>query len=107
DAATAKLSPTLSELATRPQLDPRQVQRVYKKLGLSSLADLQQALADGRIRAELGPRLEFHVRQGLSDTPRLLLWEAEKIAGRIEGFLRNIPGVRHAPAARMLTPEPA
>jgi DNA polymerase (family X) len=96
--ASARLSPALAELATRPALDARKVQRIYKKLGISNLADLRRALDEGRIRSSFDSRMEFHVRQGLSDSPRMLLWQADKIARSIEAFLRALPGVRSVSA---------
>ena len=91
---SARLSPELAELATRPALDARKVQRIYKKLGIGKLIELRSALDDGRIRSAFDSRMEFHVRQGLSDGPRMLLWQADKIARSIEAFLTAIPGVR-------------
>ena len=51
-----RLAPELVELATRPALDPKKVARVYKKLGISSLKELQRSLEAGRIGKLLGPR---------------------------------------------------
>jgi DNA polymerase (family 10) len=87
------LPPELVELATRPQLDPKKVLRVYKKLGINSLAALRENLESGKIREVLGGPLEFHVRQGLTDRPRILLVAAELLAGPIETFLRALPKV--------------
>src|SRR4051794_15061654 len=74
DKAISKLSPELLELAARPQLDPKTVQRVYKKLGIKSLAELKERLDSGEIRTALGSRIEYHIRQGLDDRPRMLHW---------------------------------
>jgi DNA polymerase (family 10) len=93
DRAMAKLSPELLELATRPQLDPKQVQRVYKKLGINSLKELTKKLDSGEIRAALGSRIEFHIRHGLDDRPRLLHWSAREVASQFRAFLEGLPGV--------------
>jgi DNA polymerase (family 10) len=93
DRAITKLSPELLELATKPQLDPKQVQRVYKKLGISSLKDLKKRLDSGEIRAVLGSRLEFHIRQGLDDRPRLLHWAARELVRQFQAFLERLPEV--------------
>ena len=53
ESATAKLSPELAELATRPGLDPKKVKQVYKKLGISSVAELKDALEAGEVRSQL------------------------------------------------------
>src|SRR6185295_13571714 len=91
----ARMPVELAELATRPALDPKKVMRVYKKLGINNLADLQNQLDVGEVRRVLGTRLDLHIRQGLDDRPRMLLWSAEKILGPIEERLREIPGVKH------------
>src|SRR5207302_5962953 len=63
----AHLTPELVELATRPGLDPKKINRVYKKLGISSLGELKKSLEAGSIAEVLGPRMEYHVRQGLDE----------------------------------------
>src|SRR4051812_21336246 len=40
DRAMADMSPEIAELASRPRLDAKKVQRVYKKLNIGSLAEL-------------------------------------------------------------------
>src|SRR5262249_39723621 len=40
-----------------------------------------------------GPRMDFHIRQGLDERPRQLLWKVEEIAASIEAFLRSMPSV--------------
>ncbi len=89
----AHLDPGLAELATRPALDPKKVARVYKKLGIGSVAELKKSLEAGTIGQQLGARLEYHVRQGLDERPRSLLYSVENIAEKITHFLRSIPGV--------------
>lgn len=93
EKSVSVLPPELVELATRPQLDPKKVLRAYKKLGINSLAALRENLESGKIREALGGPLEFHVRQGLTDRPRILLVAAELLAGPIEAFLRAVPKV--------------
>jgi DNA polymerase (family X) len=78
DKALGKLEPGLVELATRPGLDPTKVNRIYKRLGIGTLQELKERLDSGEIREVLGARLDFHVRQGLDERPRMLLWAAEK-----------------------------
>lgn len=93
EKSVSVLPPELVELATRPALDPKKVLRVYKKLGINSLAALRENLESGKIREVLGGPIEFHVRQGLTDRPRILLVAAELLAGPIEAFLRALPKV--------------
>ena len=93
ESATAKLSPELAELATRPGLDPKKVKQVYKKLGISSVAELKDALEAGDVRSQLGSRMDFHIRQGLDDRPRMLLWAATDLIQHVETYLKNCPGL--------------
>ncbi len=102
DKKLAALPPERLELATRPALDPKIVARVYKKLNLRSLDELQRALESGKIREALGPRIEFHVRHGLDERPRHLLWSIQGFAEKIETYLRGIAGVTLVSAAGSL-----
>ncbi|HEY4310810.1 MAG TPA: PHP domain-containing protein [Pirellulales bacterium] len=84
ERALGKLEPGLLELATKPALDPTKIKRIYKKLGIGSLRELKERLDSGEIREVLGARLEFHIRQGLHERPRMLLWAAEKLIPAIQ-----------------------
>lgn len=48
---SSALRPEQLELATRPRLDPKKVARIYKKLGINSLAELEANLHSGKIHA--------------------------------------------------------
>ena len=87
EKALGKLQPGLVELATKPALDPSKVKRIYKKLGIASLQELKARLDSGEIREVLGARLDYHVRQGLDERPRMLLWAAQKLVPAIEDQL--------------------
>ena len=102
EKSVAELPPEMAELATRPALDPKKVQRIYKKLNINSLDALRAALESGQIREVLGGSLEFHVRQGLEDRPRILLPAAERLAEAIETFLRAQVGVEAVAAVGSL-----
>jgi DNA polymerase (family 10) len=93
EKTSARLTPELAELATRPRLDAKKVSRIYKKLGISSLKELQERLDQGEIAVQLGQRMEFHVRQGLDERPRHLLYNVQDAAQRIETYLGGLPGV--------------
>ncbi len=80
DKSLSKLSPELVELATRPSLDPKIVTRIYKKLNIANLKALRKALESGRIGEVFGSRTEFHVRRGLDERPRMLLYDAAPMA---------------------------
>jgi DNA polymerase (family 10) len=98
----ARLSPEVAELAARPRLDPKRVARVYKKLDIHSLRELENALAAGKIAEAFDRRMEFHIRQGLDERPRSLLWSVRDLAQRIEQELSAIPGVTHVSEAGSL-----
>ena len=98
----AHLTPELVELATRRGLDPKKINRVYKKLGISSLGELKKSLEAGSIAEVLGPRMEYHVRQGLDERPRSLLYSVQDLAWKIELYLQSIPSVTKASVAGSL-----
>ncbi|HEV8071393.1 MAG TPA: PHP domain-containing protein [Planctomycetaceae bacterium] len=93
DETLAPMPAETVELISRPLLDPKRVQRIYKKLGLHTLQELAERLESGAIRESFGDRMELHVRQGLDSRPRMLLRKADQLAGPIEAFLKSIPGV--------------
>jgi DNA polymerase (family 10) len=92
----AGLPASTLELADKPALDPKRIGQVYKKLGISSLTELKEKLDAGEVRKALGPRMEYHVRHGLDERPRRLLWNVQDTAARIERNLLAAPGVVHA-----------
>jgi DNA polymerase (family 10) len=96
------LSPEMAELATRPALDPKKVSRVYKQLGINSLEQLRNKLDAGVIRDKFGARMDFHVRRGLDERPRHLLWSIEDVANGIENYLRHLGSVENVSAAGSL-----
>lgn len=102
DTTMAHLKPELVELAGRPSLDPEKVTRAYKKLGIGSLSELKASLDEGRIGKLLGSRLEYHVRQGLDERPRSLLYDAQGIGQKVERYLKSLPGVTCVSAAGSL-----
>ena len=93
EKATSTLPAELIELATKPGLDPKKVLRAYKKLQVTSLAELKARLDAGTVREVLGAQMEFHIRQGLDDRPRMLLWSAQTLARQIDAHLTTIAGV--------------
>src|SRR5205814_10161140 len=84
------------ELTQYPQLDTKRVQRVYKKLNISSTAALKEKLETGEIAAKLGAKMAQHVRQGLKPNQEILLYEAHSIVPGIKNFLITQSGVLRA-----------
>lgn len=95
----AQMTPQMAELTNHPRLDPAKVARVYKKLGIHSLAELEQSLKSGAIREQLGARLDFHVREGLADRPRRLLWSVREFAEKFLEYLRSLSSITDAAIA--------
>lgn len=93
DQTIAKLSPERAELAAHPRLDPAKIARIYKKLDIKSIKELERNLASGAIREHFGPRMEFHVRHGLDERPRRLLWSVREFASKFEDYLQGLPAV--------------
>ena len=93
ERVAAELPPELLELSKRPGLDPSRVKRIYKKLGIKSLAELKTKLDAGEIGEALGSRLEYHVRQGLDDRPRILHWATKEVVSQFSAFINLLPEV--------------
>lgn len=102
DRASATIPTETLELSSRPRLDPKRVARVYKKLGIHSLKELEENLRSGKIREALGAPMEFHIRQGLDERPRHLLWSVRETAERIEKYLAELPAVSKVSATGSL-----
>jgi DNA polymerase (family X) len=81
------------EIAQYPRLDSRRVLRIYKKLGIGSIAELKQKLDAGEVAAKVGAQMDQHVRQAFSESHDMLLYEAEKHVPAIQNFLRDRCGV--------------
>jgi DNA polymerase (family 10) len=92
----SQASPQVAEFAQYPQLDSRRVLRIYKKLGIATIAELKQKLEEGEIAAKLGARMDQHVRQALSDSHDMLLYHADTYVTSIQTFLLEQCGVRRA-----------
>src|ERR1051326_1169874 len=94
-----ELKPEILELAQYPHLDPRRVKRIYKKFNISSIDGLKEKLESGEVAAKLGVRMAQHIRQGLSPSQEMLLYEADRIVPPIQMFLIERCGVRRAKPA--------
>lgn len=91
-------SAELVELSAHPRLDPRRVLRIYKKLGISTVKELESALEDGRIEGSFGLRMAQHVRYGLTEVETILLYHAHPLCASIAKFLVNSAGAERAEA---------
>src|SRR5689334_1170470 len=83
----AQAAPAVASINAHPRLDPKRVQRVYKKLGISSVEELREKLDSGEIERSLGLRMAQHVRQGLTETHAMLIYRADDLRAAVEEFL--------------------
>ena len=95
----ADASPELLELSAYPRLDPQQVLRAYKKLKVSTVAELRDKLESGAVESALGSRLAQHIRQGLNESHAMLLYRADTLCESVEKFLLTRCGARRVEAA--------
>ena len=80
-------SPELITISDYPRLDPKRILRIYKKLAISSIAELRKAFEAGEIERVFGARTAQHVRQGLDETHAILLYKAHDLRLAIEEYL--------------------
>ncbi len=99
EKARAEISPELLEISSYPRLDVRRILRIYKKLGISSIAALKERLENGEIGRVFGARLAQHVRHGLSEADEMLWYEAQSIVASVTHFLTQKGTVRRAEPA--------
>src|SRR5438552_5299309 len=92
----AQASPAVASINDYPRLDPKRVQRVYKKLAISSVEELRAKLDSGEIEKTLGLRMAQHVRQGLTETQAMLLYRADDLRTAVEEFLLGPCRVKRA-----------
>ena len=98
DTLRAGLSPEVAALSEHPRLDPKRVLRIYRKLGISSVAELRANLESGELGRKLGARMEQHVRFALTESQEMLLFDVEDTVAGIERFLLGKCGVKRAHA---------
>lgn len=85
-----------------PGLGPKAVSRLRKELGVHSVAQLKEALAEGRLASlkGFGKKTEDNLKRTLErlrhETERFPIAVAMPLAERIAGNLRAVPGVHSA-----------
>jgi DNA polymerase (family 10) len=92
-------TPETASITDFPRLDPQRVRRIYKKLNISTVAELKQKLDSGAVAEAFGSRMDQHVRQALTESHEMLLYDADHVAQAGEAFLLRIPGVKRAQIA--------
>jgi DNA polymerase (family 10) len=89
----------VAELLTLPGLGPKRVKALYQDLDISTVAQLQRAARDGRLRAlpGFGPKTEQRLVEALAAHAaaprRYKLAVAAQYAEALADYLRRIPGV--------------
>jgi DNA polymerase (family X) len=94
----SEISPELVGISAYPRLDPKQVLRIYKKLGISSIEALRESLENGTIASVLGLRMAQHVSQGLVEAHAMLLSRAHDLRLAMEEFLLGKAAARRVEA---------
>jgi DNA polymerase (family X) len=94
EALRSQASPERAAIVDHPRLDAKWVLRMYKKLNISTIAELKQKLASGELEQRLGAKSAQHIRQALTERTNLLVYEADRIVAAVEDFLLTKCGVQ-------------
>lgn len=104
----AEFPPQILDLMDVPGLGAKKAAALYQQLHVGSIPELEQAIAEGRVRElkGFGARTESRLLEGIRrmDTGerRLPLGQARKLVGELLARLREVPGVSRAEAAGSL-----
>ncbi len=103
-----EVPPTLTELLQVPDVGPRKAALFWKQAGVTTLAELEVAAQDGKLRAlpGMGEKSEQRVLDGIKALKRRptrrLLGNVRPVALRTLEWLRSQPGVEQAEVAGSL-----
>lgn len=100
----AEFPPTILELLTVPDLGPKKAKALFDTLGVGSLAELEAACREGKVRGlkGFGEKTEHKLLQGIelvkrsSANGRRLLAEVLPLAEEMKTYLAQAPGVQRA-----------
>ena len=101
----AEVPPGLLEVVSVPGIGAKMAQQLYRKLGISSLDELEAAAGGRKIRElpGMGNKTEMNILRGIemlrSGTGLVTLGIADAMAEALTGFLKSLPGVTEAGAA--------
>ncbi|MGD8486457.1 MAG: helix-hairpin-helix domain-containing protein [Chloroflexota bacterium] len=106
EALRAEVPPTLLELLAIPGVGPRTAGEVWRSLGVATLAELESAAREGRLRAirGLSARSEARIIESIGELERrppqrLRLGQAHALAERVVALIETLPEARRAVAA--------
>lgn len=108
DELKASIAPGLVEMLQVPGLGAKKVKALHDQLGVSTIAELARACADGRVAelAGFGAKSQEKIQTGIKNRAaygrRHLWWEADEVARPIVAGLRALPQVTRAEAAGSL-----
>jgi DNA polymerase (family 10) len=108
DRLRAQVPPGLIDVLRIGGVGPKTARQLHVELGIGSIDELRTAAKAGRVRELPGfsARTELNILEGIrrleSTSDRLLLHEADRVAGEIIAGLERVPGVRHIAAAGSL-----
>ena len=94
DELRSNAGQSAAALSDYPLLDPKRVERIYKKLAIASVDELKDRLERGEIGEKFGSYMESHVRQGLMPATEMLLYDAHRVVPGVEQFLLSKCGAR-------------
>jgi DNA polymerase (family X) len=103
-----EVPPSLADWLQVPGLGPKKVGLIWKKLGLTTLPELEKAAREWKLRglAGMGAKSEAQILTGIESlarrTGRLPLGQAYPLAQEIIAALKKIPGVSAAEPAGSL-----
>jgi DNA polymerase (family 10) len=80
-------SPEQISISAYPKLDPKRILRIFKKLKITSIDLLRQALDSGEIERIFGLRMAQHVRQGLVQSGAILLYHAHDLSESLRAYI--------------------
>src|SRR5262249_59065238 len=105
---SSEFPPTVLDLLHLQGVGPKTVAMLYRELGVQTIADLERAAADGRIRAlrGMGAKKEALILKALDERKRHagrhLLPRAHDAAAALVGFLRErAPGAHITPVGSL------
>lgn len=103
-----EVPPGLAEWLKVPGLGPKKIALIWKELGITTLAEVEQAAREGKLRnlAGMGAKSEEYILTGIQAlsrrSGRIPLGRAFPLAQEIIAALKKIPGVTEASPAGSL-----
>ncbi len=104
----ATVEPGLAEMLQIPGLGPKKIRALHDKLGITTIAALSQACAEGKVAAleGFGEKTQEKIVAGIKNREaygkRHLWWDAAEVAEPIVKGLRSLPQVKRAESAGSL-----